>query len=111
MPTDRRFSPISSTSVALSVGAVAVGFTSPPAGATIAMGQVLENDVRYWVDGSTPTAIEGFLARKNGRIVLRGYAEISGFKAAAPGSTAKLQFGFWEGIPDPTDLALLTAGA
>ena len=96
-------SPVPSSSESLDVGATAVGFTSAPARATFAQCQVLNANVRYWVDGSTPTASEGFQAVTNALIKLRGKNEIANFKAVAEADGASLQCGFWQGVADSSD--------
>jgi hypothetical protein len=95
----------------VTVGGGATALASPPARATLALVQVLGGDARYWVDGTNPTGTTGYLAVQFARVVLRGQDEITGFSAVAVGPTVSLQVAYWQGTPDPVDLALLTAGS
>lgn len=82
---------------ALTVGAAAVGLTIPstkpaPNWAHIT---VETQSIRYWVDGSTPTAAEGHLVAAGGSIDLSGNDEVRKFSAIrATGADGVIQVTF-----------------
>ena len=92
--------PISSKAETVAVAATAIGFTAANyVGASKAEVDVQSASIRFYADGSTPTATAGVRVPRNGKITLRG-AEIAGFKAIREtGVSATLSVIFYSGEP------------
>jgi len=73
----------------LSVGATAVTLTMPSGPKPrVAEVQVMGAPIRYWTDGSTPTATQGLRLEPYERKGLASYAEVVNFSAIREGSTS-----------------------
>lgn len=79
----------------LSVGGSAVPFAAAPTGATKAVITTETADVRYWIDGSTPTTTVGHLIKAGGGINLDSAGQIANFKAIAVSGSAVLQISYF----------------
>ena len=91
------YAPIASSSAVLSVSTSSVGLSSPPDAATKARVQVLTANIRFWVDGSTPTASQGVQAGP-GHVIILYRTEIDNFKAIREGGTdSSLQVSYFAG--------------
>lgn len=79
----------------LTVAASAVGFASIPAGASIAIITTETADIRYWVDGSTPTTSQGHLVSAGDAIKLDSVGQLTNFKAIAVSGSATMQISYF----------------
>ena len=50
--------------------------------------------IRYWLDGSAPTATQGILLEKGDAVALQSSEEIAGFLAIAVSDAATVQVGY-----------------
>jgi hypothetical protein len=90
-------------SASLTVSSTAVGLSSPPRGANMAILTVHSHPIRFLVDGTTPTTSLGHYAADKYEIVLKR-TEISNFKAIREGGTdATITVSYFSGSPDPDD--------
>jgi hypothetical protein len=74
----------------LAIAGTAGGLTLPTSNVK-AQGAIVQNTggaIRFWVDGSTPTASEGHRLADGGVVVLDSYAECANFKAIRETSTS-----------------------
>lgn len=77
----------------LTVSNAAVGFASIPSGTPTpdwAYVSLETDNIRFWVDGSTPTSSVGHLMTPGDVLILRGKNEISKFKAIRTNADATL---------------------
>lgn len=56
---------------------------------------VEDDNIRYWVDGSVPTATEGHLVASTGGLLLDSASQLANFKVIAATSTAKLMITYF----------------
>jgi hypothetical protein len=57
---------------------------------------VPEVDIRYWIDGTSPTTTEGFFCPAFGQIHLESLAECQGFKAIAVSTSGSMARCFYK---------------
>ncbi|WP_132312531.1 hypothetical protein [Paenibacillus sp. BK033] len=75
----------------ISLSNIAVGLGTVPTGATQAYITTESADIRFWVDGSTPTTSQGHLVLAGEQIILDSAGQLSNFKAITVSGTATLQ--------------------
>ncbi|WP_438449395.1 hypothetical protein [Gorillibacterium sp. sgz5001074] len=73
----------------------AVGLASIPSGATQVLITTETEDIRYWIDGSLPTAFAGHLVVAGSMIELDTSDQLTKFKAIAVSGTATLQISYF----------------
>lgn len=98
------YTPMTGRAEVVTASGTAGGLTAASlAGATKAEIDVQSASVRFYTDGSTPTATAGRRAGRDAVIVLKG-AEIAGFKVIREtGVSATLSVVYYTGEPGPTD--------
>ena len=69
----------------LTVPDTAVNFASRPEGSTAALVTVESADIRFWLDGTTPTASVGHVAASGDQIILDSPEEVRLFEAIRKG--------------------------
>ena len=73
----------------VTVAATAVGFTAGLiSGKSYAFVTAESGQMRYWVDGSTPTASEGHLLEVGANVELRGVNTVANFRAIRTGGSS-----------------------
>jgi len=75
------------------------GFTTtyiPPTNVETAYAivQAIDGDVRFCIDGTTPTSSKGLILTENSKVEVWGYAALVDFRAIDDGGTAKLEVVF-----------------
>lgn len=98
------YAPKPSSAETVTVAGTAIGFTlSKYANATKAEVDVQSASVRFYTDGSTPTATAGLRAGRDAKITLRG-GEIERFLAIREtGVSATLSVVYFTGEPGPNE--------
>lgn len=92
--------PVASSAESITVADTAAGLSTVPATAQGALVTIETANVRYWLDGSTPTSSAGHLAPAGTRVELRTRQQVLSFKAIRADSTsAKLQVTYLLGPP------------
>lgn len=84
------YKPIPSSTATLTVSNTAVGFSSPPSGASLAWVQIIDQPLRWTADGTTPTTTVGRQADDLDELYLfrlGEHNEITSFKAIREGGT------------------------
>jgi len=83
----------------LTVSSTAIGFAAIADKASAALVSVETANIRYWADGSTPTATDGMPVEAGDQFLVN--ANLSAFRAIATGSDATLQIIYLDGPVTP----------
>lgn len=73
----------------------AVGFTSVPAGSTMAVVTIEDDDIRWRDDGTSPTSSVGMIAKQDSTITFENLGNLSAIKFIRITADAKINVSFY----------------